>query len=74
MRNPFLANDPDSLINTVFRKYYAGIKGQYSFITYQFSGGLKDAEDMMFMINKKSDVRYFDMLYSDAILSFYLEI
>ena len=70
LRNPFLANDPDSLINTVFRKYYAGLKGQYSFITYQFSGGLKDANDMMFMTNKKSDVRYFDMIYSDANIIF----
>jgi hypothetical protein len=74
LRNPFLSNDIDSLVNTVSRKYYAGIKGQYSYITYQFTGGLKDARDMMFMTNKKSDLRYFDMVYSDAISFLYQEI
>ena len=70
LRNPFLSNDIDSLVNTVNRKYYAGIKGQYSYITYQVTGGLKDARDMMFMTNKKSDLRYFDMVYSDANIIF----
>lgn len=69
-RNPYLANDPDSLKNSVFRKYYGGVKGQYSFVTYQITGGFKDVNDMMLLTNKKTDVRYFDMVFSDANIIF----
>jgi len=70
LRNPFLANNPDSLVNTVFQKYFAGLKGQYSFVTYQISAGFKDAKQMMFLLNQKTDVRYFNMVYGDADIVF----
>ncbi len=70
LRNPYLANTQDSLVNTVSHKYYGGIKGQYSFITYQVSAGLKDANRLMFLLNQRSDVRYFDMVYGDAKIAF----
>jgi hypothetical protein len=70
LRNPYLANNPDSIVNTVFRKYYGGVKGQFSLVTYQISAGLKDADKMMFMLNQPSDIRYFNMVFDDVKIIF----
>ncbi len=69
-RNPYLSNELDSLVNTVSRKYYGGVKVQYSFITYQITAGIKDADRMMFLLNQKKDIRYFDMVYGDVNIAF----
>ncbi|MGB4960542.1 MAG: hypothetical protein WBO36_13765 [Saprospiraceae bacterium] len=68
--NPYLSTDIDTLRNSVFREFYGGIKGQFSFLTYQVKGGYKDVRDQMFLLNTQGDIRRFDMLYDDVGIVF----
>jgi len=68
--NPYLNSNLDSLNNTVIKSYFAGIKGQFSFLNYQIKAGLKDAGRQMFLLNTREDVRYFDMLFDDVNIVF----
>ncbi len=64
--NPFVSTRLDSLVNTVFRNYYGGVRGRFSVITYEARVGWKDVSSQLFMVNRASDARVFDMLYDDA--------
>jgi hypothetical protein len=70
VRNPYLNSNPDSLQNSVFRDFYGGVKGQFSFLTYQIKAGYKDVRQQMFLLNNSTDLRYFDMLYDDVGIVF----
>jgi len=69
-RNPYLSTNPDSLFNSVSQEFYGGIKGQFSFLTYQVKAGYKDVRQQMFLLNNSTDLRYFDMLYDDIGIVF----
>ena len=70
VRNPYLNSNPDSLQNSVYRDFYGGVKGQFSFLTYQIKAGYKDVRQQMFLLNNSTDLRYFDMLYDDVGIVF----
>ena len=66
--NPFIDVNLSKLRNTIFKDYFGGIKGQFSFLQYQIKGGYKDVSQQMFLLNKPTDVRYFDLLYDDMTM------
>jgi hypothetical protein len=69
-RNPFLNTNIDSLTNSVWRQYAAGLRGKFSFLTYQVKGGYKDVTNQMFLLNNTTDRRLFDMVYDDMGIVF----
>jgi hypothetical protein len=69
-RNPFLNTQMDSITNSVWRQYAAGLKGKFSFLTYQVKGGYKDVNNQMFLLNNNTDRRLFDMVYDDMSVIF----
>jgi len=70
IRNPYLNTQIDSLTNSVWRQYAAGLRGKFSFLTYQVKGGYKDVNNQMFLLNNTVDRRLFDMVYDDMSIVF----
>lgn len=64
--NPFVNTHIDSLVNTVFKNYYGGIRGRFLMVTYEAKAGWKNVSKQLFMLNRASDVRVFDMVYDDS--------
>ncbi len=69
-RNPYLNTKIDSLQNSVFQEFYGGIKGKFSFLTYQVKGGYKNVNNQMYLLNNRTDLRVFDMIYDDLGIVF----
>lgn len=69
-RNPYLNTAIDSLQNTVYQEFYGGLKGKFSFLTYQVKGGFKNVNNQMYLLNNRTDLRVFDMVYDDLGIVF----
>lgn len=69
-RNPYLNTAIDSLQNSVFQEFYGGLKGKFSFLTYQVKGGFKNVRNQMLLLNNRVDQRMFDMIYDDIGIVF----
>lgn len=63
--NPWLSTDIKSMTNAITREYFGGVKGQFSFLNYQIKAGYKEITNQVFMLNNRSDLRYFDMITDD---------
>lgn len=68
--NPWLSTDISSVTNAIRREYFGGVKGQFSFLNYQIKGGYKQISNQVFMLNNRSDLRYFDMITDDLNVVF----
>lgn len=69
-RNSWLNTALDSIVNTVFQEYSAGVKGGFSFLTYQVKAGYKDIRQQMFLLNNRNNLSVFDMVYDDMGMIF----
>ncbi len=68
--NPWLNTQIDSIVNTVFQEYSAGIRGRFSFLNYQAKGGYKNVKNQMFLLNNIDNLSLFDMSYDDMGIVF----
>lgn len=68
--NPWLSTDISSVTNAIRREYFGGVKGQFSFLNYQIKGGYKQISNQVFLLNNRSDLRYFDMITDDLNVVF----
>lgn len=57
--NPFINVQSDALTNNVYKDIFAGVKGAFSFISYQLTGGYKISTDHAFFISDSTDFRRF---------------
>ncbi|MBC7886187.1 MAG: hypothetical protein H7X99_11975 [Saprospiraceae bacterium] len=64
--NPYLSTNITSIKNTINQEYFAGLKGQFSFLNYQIKAGYKTISNQMLLLNTSNDKRYFDMLFDDV--------
>lgn len=69
-RNNWLNTSQDSIVNTVFQEYSGGVKGGFSFLTYQMKAGYKNIRQQMFMLNNRENLSVFDMVYDDMGAAF----
>lgn len=70
MINPYLNTDLDSLVNSINKSFFGGIKGQFSFLNYQIKTGFKNVSRQMYLLNNPQDIRYFDMIFDDTKIFF----
>ena len=68
--NPWLSTDISSVTNAIRREYFGGVKGQFSFLNYQIKGGYKQISNQVFLLNNRSDLRYFDKITDDLNVVF----
>lgn len=68
--NPWLSTDIKSLTNAIRREYFGGVKGQFSFLNYQIKAGYKEISNQVFLLNNRTDLRYFDMITDDLNVVF----
>ncbi|MBK9257614.1 MAG: hypothetical protein IPM42_19315 [Saprospiraceae bacterium] len=64
--NPFLNAQLDTLGNNIFKDIYAGMKGEFAFISYQFQAGYKISRNHAFFISDTLDFRRFNQTYDDV--------
>lgn len=68
--NPFMNTRVDSLQNTISREIFGGVKGEYSFISYQFTGGYKLVNNHFQFFMDSTDIRRHRVSYADGNMAF----
>jgi hypothetical protein len=63
--NPYINTNLTELGNSVYQDFYGGVKGQFSFLTYQIKGGLKNIKRQAFFLNNIDDQRNFNLIYDN---------
>jgi len=68
--NPFLHTRLDSMLNTISSEIFGGVKGEYSFISYQFTGGYKLIKNHFQFFMDSTDIRRHRVSYTDGNMIF----
>jgi len=68
--NPYINGQLDSLTMSVTKSMHGGVKGNFSFLRYEVSGGYKMVARQQFLLNNRTDLRYFDRLVDDMNVLF----
>lgn len=68
--NPFMNTRVDSLQNTISREIFGGVRGEYSFISYQFTGGYKLVKNHFQFFMDSTDIRRHKVSYADGNMIF----
>ncbi|MFZ1702916.1 MAG: hypothetical protein WAT79_01145 [Saprospiraceae bacterium] len=69
--NPFLNTNLNRLTNTISKEIYGGLKGEYSFLSYQANFGVKTVRGQSYFNFDSLDVARFRLEYDDTKIVFF---
>ena len=64
--NPYLVSKLDSITNTKYTRYFAGVKGSYKGLDYHFEANYKSFDALAFYVMDHTDMRRFNVMYDNG--------